>query len=69
MNGLSSTLTDMGVLRVDVLSAKGLAAADRSGKSDVCVLPQWRILSSLSQPYVVFSLNGAKVFKSETKKK
>jgi hypothetical protein len=29
---------DMGVLRVDVISAKGLLAVDRSGKSDVsCV--------------------------------
>ena len=37
-----------------MLNAKGLAAADRSGKSD---------------PYVVFTLNGQKVFKSETKKK
>lgn len=37
----------MGVLRVDVLNAKGLGAADRSGKSD---------------PYVVFTLNGQKVF-------
>ena len=29
------TAPDMGVLRVDVLNAKGLGAADRSGKSDV----------------------------------
>ena len=48
------SINNMGVLRVDVVSAKGLMAADRSGKSD---------------PYVVFTLNGAKVFKSETKKK
>ena len=48
------SINNMGVLRVDVLHAKGLMAADRSGKSD---------------PYVVFTLNGMKVFKSETKKK
>jgi len=48
------SINNMGVLRVDVVDAKGLRAADRSGKSD---------------PYVVFTLNGAKVFKSETKKK
>jgi hypothetical protein len=28
----------MGVLRVDVVSAKGLMAADRSGKSDVSTI-------------------------------
>ncbi|WVW80773.1 hypothetical protein I302_102759 [Kwoniella bestiolae CBS 10118] len=48
------SINNMGVLRVDVLNAKGLHGADRSGKSD---------------PYVVFTLNGMKVFKSETKKK
>ncbi|WWD07266.1 hypothetical protein V865_005363 [Kwoniella europaea PYCC6329] len=48
------SINNMGVLRVDVLSAKGLHGADRSGKSD---------------PYIVFTLNGMKVFKSETKKK
>ncbi|EIW70089.1 hypothetical protein TREMEDRAFT_71520 [Tremella mesenterica DSM 1558] len=48
------SINNMGVLRVDVLHAKNLMAADRSGKSD---------------PYVVFTLNGQRVFKSETKKK
>jgi Ca2+-dependent lipid-binding protein len=48
------SINNMGVLRVDVVGAKGLVGADRSGKSD---------------PYVVFTLNGQKVFKSETKKK
>ena len=42
------------MLRVDLLDAKDLSAADRGGKSD---------------PYCVFSLNGQKVFKSQTKKK
>ena len=32
---LTLTTPDMGVLRVDVIGAKGLMAADRSGKSDV----------------------------------
>ena len=61
----------MGVLRVDVLNAKGLGAADRSGKSDVRVPLNQQQLSRLTpqQPYVVFTLNGQKVFKSETKKK
>nr|ODN95971.1 transmembrane protein [Cryptococcus depauperatus CBS 7855] len=48
------SINNMGLLRVDVIEAKGIYGADRSGKSD---------------PYVVFSLNGMKVFKSETKKK
>ncbi|WRT70761.1 uncharacterized protein IL334_007760 [Kwoniella shivajii] len=48
------SINNMGVLRVHVNNAKGLHGADRSGKSD---------------PYVIFTLNGMKVFKSETKKK
>ncbi|WWD20758.1 hypothetical protein CI109_105235 [Kwoniella shandongensis] len=48
------SINNMGVLRVDVVEAKGLMAADRSGKSD---------------PYAVFTLNGMRVFKSDTKKK
>nr|XP_018259792.1 uncharacterized protein I303_07863 [Kwoniella dejecticola CBS 10117]OBR81950.1 transmembrane protein [Kwoniella dejecticola CBS 10117] len=48
------SINNMGVLRVDVLSAKGLHGADRSGKSD---------------PYVSFYLNDMKVFKSDIKKK
>ncbi|OXB34399.1 transmembrane protein [Cryptococcus neoformans] len=48
------SINNMGILRVDVIDAKALHGADRSGKSD---------------PYVVFSLNDMKVFKSETKKK
>lgn len=45
---------DMGILTVFVDNAKGLKAADRNGYSD---------------PYAQFTLNGAKVFKSDTKKK
>ncbi|ORY31245.1 C2 domain-containing protein [Naematelia encephala] len=48
------SIMNMGLLRVEVVSAKGLMAADRSGKSD---------------PYIFFELNGQRVFKSETKKK
>ncbi|KAK4689249.1 hypothetical protein P7C73_g857, partial [Tremellales sp. Uapishka_1] len=48
------SINNMGILRVHVNGAKGLMAADRSGKSD---------------PNVTFFLNGAKVFKSETKRK
>ncbi|KAG8734045.1 hypothetical protein FRC12_018670, partial [Ceratobasidium sp. 428] len=48
------SINNMGTLRVELLDGKELAAADRSGKSD---------------PFVVFSLNGSKAFKSETKKK
>ncbi|OCF41255.1 transmembrane protein [Kwoniella heveanensis CBS 569] len=48
------SMNNMGILKVDVLNAKGLHGADRSGKSD---------------PYVMFTLNGNRVFKSETKKK
>ena len=48
------TINNMGVLRIDAIGAKGLAGADRSGKSD---------------PYAIFTLDGKKVFKTETKKK
>lgn len=47
-------LIDQGIVRVELVDAQDLRAADRSGKSD---------------PYAVFSLNGSKVHKSETKKK
>lgn len=39
---------------LELVDGEGLKGADRSGKSD---------------PYAVFELNGAKVFKSDTKKK
>ena len=45
---------DQGVLRCDLLYGREIHGADRSGKSD---------------PFVVFQLNGQKVFKSQTKKK
>ncbi|KAG1715796.1 hypothetical protein ID866_1372 [Astraeus odoratus] len=48
------SINNQGVLRVDLLTAKDLRSADRGGKSD---------------PYAVFTLNGQKVFKSQTKKK
>ena len=48
------SITNMGSLRVDLLSGKKLPSADRNGKSD---------------PFVKFVLNGEKVFQSETKKK
>jgi Ca2+-dependent lipid-binding protein len=44
----------MGQLRVDLIDGHGIRGADRSGKSD---------------PYVVFNLNGEKVFKSGVQKK
>ena len=44
----------MGELRVDVIGANDLIAADRGGKSD---------------PYAVFTLNGRKEFKTEKKMK
>jgi len=50
----STTFTDQGILRVDLLDGREIRGVDRSGKSD---------------PYAVFSLNGNKVFKSQTKKK
>ncbi|KAG9104760.1 hypothetical protein FRC06_011242 [Ceratobasidium sp. 370] len=48
------SINNMGILRVELLDGKDLAAADRSGKSD---------------PFVVFSLNGSKAFKSEARRK
>ena len=41
-------------MRVDLLDGHGIRGVDRGGKSD---------------PFVVFELNGQKVFKSQTKKK
>ncbi|EIW86483.1 tricalbin [Coniophora puteana RWD-64-598 SS2] len=48
------SINNQGILRVDLLEGKDLRAADRGGKSD---------------PFAVFSLNGQRVFKSQTKKK
>lgn len=48
------SVNNMGTLRVDVLDASNLPAADRNGKSD---------------PYCTFELNDEKVFKSKVQKK
>lgn len=50
----SESINNMGNLRVDILDAAELPAADRNGKSD---------------PYAKFELNGQEVFKSKTQKK
>ena len=50
----SESINNMGNLRVDVLDAQDLPAADSNGKSD---------------PYVKFELNGVEVFKSKVQKK
>lgn len=50
----SESINNMGKLRVDVLDAKDLPAADRNGYSD---------------PYCKFELNGKEVFKTKTQKK
>lgn len=48
------SINNMGNLRVDLLDAESLPAADSNGKSD---------------PYCKFDLNGTEVFKSKTQKK
>lgn len=48
------SINNQGVLRVELIGAKDLRSADRGGKSD---------------PYAIFTLNGQKEFKSQTKKK
>ena len=50
----SESINNMGNLRVDVLDAEDLPAADSNGKSD---------------PYCKFELNGQDVFKTKTVKK
>ncbi|KAI0961143.1 hypothetical protein AcV7_000325 [Taiwanofungus camphoratus] len=48
------SINNQGTLRVDLLDGHGIQGVDRGGKSD---------------PFVVFQLNGQKVYKSQTKKK
>ncbi|KAI0757330.1 tricalbin [Daedaleopsis nitida] len=48
------SVNNQGLVRVDLLDGHGIHAADRGGKSD---------------PFVVFHLNGQRVYKSQTKKK
>lgn len=51
---LTQRAVDQGVLRVDLLDGDEIRGVDRGGKSD---------------PFAVFTLNGQKVYKSQTKKK
>ncbi|KAI1797561.1 tricalbin [Ganoderma leucocontextum] len=48
------SVNNQGIIRVDLLDGHGIHGVDRGGKSD---------------PFVVFHLNGQRVFKSQTKKK
>ncbi|KAI0706072.1 tricalbin [Cytidiella melzeri] len=48
------SINNQGILQVELLTCRDIHAADRGGKSD---------------PFVVFQLNGQKVYKSQTKKK
>ncbi|KAI5124397.1 hypothetical protein M0805_008282 [Coniferiporia weirii] len=48
------SINNMGMLRVDLLDGHNIRGVDRGGKSD---------------PFVVFSLNDQKLYKSQTKKK
>ncbi|KAI0336165.1 tricalbin [Cubamyces sp. BRFM 1775] len=48
------SVNNQGLVRVDLLDGHSIHAADRGGKSD---------------PFVVFHLNGQRVYKSQTKKK
>ncbi|MDA4133068.1 MAG: hypothetical protein OK454_08090, partial [Thaumarchaeota archaeon] len=50
----SESINNMGNMRVDVLDAADLPAADSNGKSD---------------PYCKFELNGREVFKTKVQKK
>ncbi|KAK4047503.1 Tricalbin-2 [Microbotryomycetes sp. JL221] len=48
------SINNSGTLRVELVGAKGVPAVDRNGKAD---------------PYVIFHLNGTRVFKSDVVKK
>ncbi|KAH9949508.1 tricalbin [Amylocystis lapponica] len=48
------SINNQGTLRVDLLDGREIQGVDRGGKSD---------------PFVVFQLNGQKIYKSQTKKK
>jgi hypothetical protein len=50
----SESINNMGKLRLDILDAQDLPAADRNGKSD---------------PYAKFELNGVEIHKTKTQKK
>lgn len=60
------------MLRVDLLDGREIHGVDRGGNTDVFI-PDWSsthgILLGKSDPFVVFQLNGQRVFKSQTKKK
>ena len=40
---IAGLMSDMGILRVEVIGAKNLMAGDRSGKSDVCLPLHYQI--------------------------
>jgi Ca2+-dependent lipid-binding protein len=67
---LSHVLIDQGTLRVELLDGHDIAAADRGGKANCMpTLNRTERSTGKSDPFAVFTLNGQKVFKSQTKKK
>ena len=68
---VAKTLSDQGVLQVQLLNGGDIHGADRSGALflyQISTNPAYLGLGK-SDPYVVFTLDGEKVFKSQTKKK
>lgn len=66
------SFSDMGILLVELLDGKDLAAADRGGNTWCHLISDYdanSATSGKSDPYAVFSLNDNKVHKSQTKKK
>ena len=69
---LNNTPVDQGVLQVQLLDGGEIHGADRSGmlsSSKLLPILAQIVNSGKSDPYVVFTLDGQKVFKSQTKKK
>ena len=65
-------ISDQGVLQVQLLDGGGIHGADRGGMffpSQTPSIMTYVVDSGKSDPFVVFTLDGLKVFKSQTKKK
>lgn len=68
---LTHVFSDQGTLRVELVDGHGIHAADRGGEAHIWsrACHMLMIPPGKSDPFAVFTLNGSRVFKSQTKKK